>query len=225
MDIRTLIQDTGPFQGLPEDILDRIARAATVRIYGAGEIIVNETEAIGSLSVILEGRVKLSKTSPEGKEQTLALLGRGDPFGLCTAFASREFPATVTALERSTILTLGASVLQETAKKEPLLLFNIIRLLSERLVETMELAESLSLKSLPQRIATFILHHLSGQGPSREGPVHLSITHRELAKIVGATPEALSRAIRHLVEDGIIEIKGKEIRVHDWSALEELAGQ
>ncbi len=223
MDTRNLIRNARPFQGLPGDILDIIEHKAAVRTYDAGVVIVNETEPVSGLSVVLDGRVKLSKTSSEGKEQTLALLEQGEPFGLCTAFASSDFPASAVTLTRTTVLTLPGSTLQEIARQEPLILLNVIRLLSERLRETMELVETLSLKDLPQRIALFILHDLSRQAPGHGITLELAVTHRELAKIVGASPEALSRALRRMAQQGILTVDGRKITVHDRRGLEELA--
>jgi CRP-like cAMP-binding protein len=95
--------------------------------------------------------------------------------------------------------------------KEPRLLVNIIRILSNRLRESMGLIESLSLKEIPQRLASFLIHALKG-GDGKEGmnQLELTVTQRELAKILGATPEALSRALRKMSNAGVLAVDGRK---------------
>jgi CRP/FNR family transcriptional regulator, dissimilatory nitrate respiration regulator len=166
--------------------------------------------------------VKLSKTSMEGKEQTLYLLGPGEPFGLCTAFATHDFPAETVALKKSDILTIPGAAVEEIVMKEPALLLNILRVLSRRLKESMSLIESLALKEIPERLAAFIMV-LSKKEGNRAARIELPITQRELSKILGSTPEALSRAFRKLQNDGILEVQGKMITILNSKALKELA--
>ncbi|HNQ84635.1 MAG TPA: Crp/Fnr family transcriptional regulator [Deltaproteobacteria bacterium] len=217
------LRSTPLFQGLSEDLLETISRKALLRTYRAGEAVVNEEDPVRSLSVVLDGQVKLSKSSAEGREQTLTLLGPGDPFGLCTAFASNDFPASAVTLKKTTILTIPGSAVEDIVRQEPMLLLNIIRVLSLRLKETMRLVESLALKEIPQRVASFILHDLAKQDTGSQCSLELAITHRELAKIIGATPEALSRALKKMSEDGLLRVDGRMITVYDRKALKELA--
>lgn len=217
------LHDISLFQGLSEELLATISRRALLKTYRAGEAVVNEEDPVRSLSVVLDGQVKLSKTSAEGKEQTLTLLGPGDPFGLCTAFASNDFPANAVSLKKTTVLTIPGSAVEEIVRQEPMLLLNIIRALSLRLKETMNLVESLALKEIPQRVASFLLHELARQHSGAQCNLVLSITHRELAKIIGATPEALSRSLRKMSEDGVLDVDGRNITIHDRQALKALA--
>ncbi len=217
------LRSTPLFQGLSEDLLETISRKALLRTYRAGEAVVNEEDPVRSLSVVLDGQVKLSKSSAEGREQTLTLLGPGDPFGLCTAFASNDFPASAVTLKKTTILTIPGSAVEDIVRQEPMLLLNIIRVLSLRLKETMRLVESLALKEIPQRVASFILYDLAKQDTGSQCSLELAITHRELAKIIGATPEALSRALKKMSEDGLLRVDGRMITVYDRKALKELA--
>ncbi len=217
------LRSTPLFLGLSEELLEAISRKALVKTYRAGEAVVNEEDPVRSLCVVLDGQVKLSKSSTEGKEQTLTLLGPGDPFGLCTAFASNDFPANAVTLKKTTILTIPGSAVEDIVRQEPMLLLNIIRVLSLRLKETMSLVEALALKELPQRVASFLLHGLARQDSDSQCSLELAITHRELAKIIGATPEALSRALRKMSEDGLLRVDGRKITVHDREALRELA--
>ena len=223
MDILKQMQTLDLFQGVPAEKLRTLAERSRYKTYKAGEMFIGETDPAHAFYVIVTGQVKLYKSSPEGKEQTLYLLRPGDPFGMCTAFAIDSFPANAMALEESGVLMIPGPVMETVAMSEPRLLLNIIQILSDRLKESMTLIESLSLMEIPQRLASFLLHALTREGDREVNRLELTITQRELAKILGATPEALSRAVRKMSNAGILTMDGRSIRILDRETLEELA--
>jgi CRP-like cAMP-binding protein len=217
------IQDIPLFQGLSNEVLEALSRRVLIGTYQPGEVIVAETDLVKAFFVVVSGQVKLSKISMEGKEQTLYLLGPGEPFGLCTAFATHDFPAEALALKKSDILTIPGPAVEEIVMKEPELLLNILKVLSRRLKESMSLIESLSLKEIPQRLASFIILTQVREDKGKGGSIELPISQRELSKILGSTPEALSRALRKMQNDGILEVQGRMISILNYNALEELS--
>jgi CRP/FNR family transcriptional regulator len=223
MDTRKQIQDIALFQGLSHEVLEALSRRVLIGTYQPGEMIIAETDLVKAFFVVVSGQVKLSKTSMEGKEQTLYLLGPGEPFGLCTAFATHDFPAETVALKKSDILTIPGSAVEEIVMKEPALLLNILRVLSRRLKESMTLIESLALKEIPQRFASFLILTQVRENKEKGERIELPISHRELSKILGSTPEALSRALRKMQNDRVLEVQGKMITILDRKALEDLA--
>ena len=223
MDITKQIKDIGLFQGVSSEKLRLLATQATYRKFKPGEMVIGEADSIRSFYVVISGQLKLYRSSPEGKEQTLQLLGPGDPFGLCTAFVTDSFPASAMAIEESSVLLIPGTVMEATARQEPALLFNIIQILSQRLKDSMTLIESLALKEIPGRLASFLRHSLPRDATDKKTSVELTISQRELAKILGATPEALSRALRKMANDGILATAGRVITILDHKALEQLA--
>jgi CRP-like cAMP-binding protein len=223
MDILKQMQTLDLFQGVPAEKLRTLAERSRYKTYKAGEMFIGETDPAHAFYVIVTGQVKLYKSSPEGKEQTLYLLRPGDPFGMCTAFAIDSFPANAMALEESGVLMIPGPVMETVATSEPRLLMNIIQILSDRLKESMTLIESLSLMEIPQRLASFLLHALTREGDREVNRLELTITQRELAKILGSTPEALSRAVRKMSNAGILAMDGRTIRILDREALDDLA--
>jgi CRP/FNR family transcriptional regulator len=223
MDITKQITDIGLFQRVSLEKIRLLAAQATYKKFKPGEMVIGETDPIRSFYVVLSGQLKLYRSSAEGKEQTLQLLGPGDPFGLCTAFATDSFPASAMAIEESAVLLIPGTVMEKAARQEPALLFNIIQILSQRLKDSMTLIESLALKEIPGRLASFLRHSLSRDTGDKKTAVELTISQRELAKILGATPEALSRALRKMANDGILSTTGRVITILDHKALEQLA--
>jgi CRP/FNR family transcriptional regulator, dissimilatory nitrate respiration regulator len=223
MDALKQIQDIDLFKGLSNTVWEALSRRVLIGTYQPGEVIVAETDLVKQFFVVITGQVKLSKSSMEGREQTLYLLGPGEPFGLCTAFATHDFPAEAQALKKSDILTIPGAAVEEIVMKEPALLLNILKVLSHRLKESMTLIESLALKEIPQRLASFLVLIKVRENKGNGERIELPISHRELSKILGSTPEALSRALRKMQNDRVLEVQGKIITILNGKALEELS--
>lgn len=222
MDVLQQFKKIDLFQGVAPDKLRNLAKQAVYKKYPPQKLILGEADPIKSFYVVLTGKMKLYKSSPEGREQTIQLLEPGDPFGLCTAFATEAFPVSAMTIEETSVALIPGQLMEALAMQEPRLLFNIIQILSRRLKDSMALIESLALKEIPGRLASFLKHLLS-QMPKDVGQLELAISQRELAKILGATPEALSRALRKLADDGILQASGRTIRILNHKALADLA--
>jgi CRP/FNR family transcriptional regulator len=211
------------FGGMPEARLTRLAAAARVVRFGPGELIATRDSADDAFHLVVKGQAKLYQIGPDGKEQTLYLLGPGEPFCLCALVDGGEFPAFAATLASSEILIFPAGALAAAARDDPTVLFDLLRLMCRRLKETMGLVESLALRDLPARVAVFLLHE-AGRSLGSGETVRLAVSQRELAKIVGATPEALSRALKRLSEAGHIAVRGREVEIRDREGLAAAAG-
>lgn len=226
--------DLGIFRGLPLEERTDLAAKGQIRPFAAGETIALRGQDVDALFAVLQGRVKLSRSSLEGKEQTLYVFGPGEPFCLCGVFGTGRFLADAVALSHCRVFILSRQEFDRAAHDHPALLRNMVEVLSGRLRQAMELVESLALREIPQRVAAYLLtlpadtpqgcNDPAQQGQPEPGyPVELGMTHRELAKIVGATPETLSRALRRLDEEGLVTVSGGRIRLLDPEALRQRA--
>jgi len=214
-----LLKSVDLFSELSEADIQILGDNATVRKYGAGDLIVGHTEKVRSFYLVLEGKVKMFRSSPEGKEQTLYIFGPGEPFCLCAAFSNDGFPASASALNDTLIFILPGGEFERIASRYPSVLFNMMRVMSRRLKEAMDLVDSLSLKEIPQRIALFLQH----MPQDEKGGVKLGMTHRELAKVVGATPESLSRTLKKMSTAEVLKVVSGNIYVLDAQLLKALA--
>lgn len=220
MDILSVLRHIPLFAGLPGDQIRVLAGCAREKNIRSGQMIFSDTQEARAFHLVVWGRVKIFKSTPEGREQTIFVFGPGEPFCL-TALTDPLSPAGAMALEDTRILFFPAEVLEEVARKEPSLLFNMLLVLSRRLKESIELVESLSLKEIPQRLASFLIHALARQ--DRDDRIDLNFSQRELAKIIGATPETLSRVLKRMNEDGILSLEGRSIHVLSRQGLDRLA--
>lgn len=206
------------FGGLPEERLGRLAREAVVTTHAPGGLIAARDQTAEAFHVVASGQVKIFRMGPDGREQTLYVLGPGEPFCLCSLVDGEgPYPAFAAALAETRVLSFSAAGLAQAARQDPEVLFDLLGLMCHRLKEAMAMIESLALRDLPGRVALFLLHE-AGTGPTRDR-LRLSISQRELAKIVGATPEALSRALRRLEQAGHITVRGRDVTILDRPGL------
>jgi CRP/FNR family transcriptional regulator len=208
------------FAGLPEDDMKKLNSSGIYRSYKPGELIAGPSDRIKAFFIVVWGSVKLHRSSPDGHEQTLYIFGPGEPFCM-TAMEDGTFPADATALTETRILILPANVLESIARSEPALLLNIMSVLIKRLKETMYLIEMLSMKEVPQRLAAWLLHSSVLQGGI--DMLQTGMTHRELSKLLGTTPESLSRAFRRFKDEGVLELNGRIIKILNRDLLSNIA--
>ncbi len=223
MDILSFLKKTSIGKSLSETQIKSLAKSSTKKDYRAGQFIVGDGNEIRNLYIVVRGTVKMSKSSHDGKEQTLCILGPGQLFGMCAFFSDSIFPANAMTLEKSTLLVIPGKVLDDLSKKDPVILRSMISILSQRLKESMLLIESLSLMETPKRVASFLLFSNLQKACTTGAVTKLEISQREMAKMLGTTPETICRILKKLERGKIIQLEGKNIRIFNCEALEDIA--
>ena len=221
MDLAIQISSIPLFKGLPEDQIRELAMIVVEGTYGRGRTIFSEGDEGTGFYVVLSGRVKVFKLSPEGREQILHILGPGELFGEVPVFAGQSFPANAEAMEESRISYFPRDSLIALIEKNPSIAMNMLAVLSRRLRRFTVMIDDLSLKEVPGRLAAYILY-LSEQGRGSTD-LELAITKGQLASLLGTVPETLSRILAKMTGQGLIESDGSRIRILDQERLEDLA--
>ena len=201
-----------------------LASIAREQTFDRGEIIFSEGDEADGLYCVADGRVKIFKLSPEGKEQILHLFGAGEPFGEVAVFAGRRFPAYAEALAKTKTIYFPRRALLDLIGAHPDLALGLLAVLSLRLRRFANLIEDLSLKEVPSRLAAYLLYlkERNNKGGD-ESALELDITKGQLASLLGTIPETLSRILAKMTRQGLIETEGRHIRLLDLDGLEDLA--
>jgi CRP/FNR family transcriptional regulator, dissimilatory nitrate respiration regulator len=221
MEIESFIGNVPLFKGLPPAQLQKLASIAVYKSYKRGQRIFSEGEEATGFCILIVGRVKVAKLAPDGKEQILHILGILEPFGEVPVFAGERFPANAEAMEDSKVLFLPREAFIHLIKKEPSVAMNMLALLSRRLRQFSSLIESLSLKGVPGRLASYLLY-LSRRHQGSD-LLELDVSKTLLANFLGTIPETLSRILAKMIQEGLIEVKGRRIRLLNRSGLEEIS--
>ncbi len=221
MDFTIAMGQSKLFKGLSEDELRQLERISEPRQFDKGQTLFQEgTEGVGFF-VVVQGQIKVFKMSFDGREQILHILGPGDPLGEVPVFAGQTFPANAQALSAASLYFFPRQKLIDLYRESPSLAMNMLAVLSRRLREFTVLIENLSLKEIPQRLATYLLHQQAQKPVSAR--VKLGVTKGVLSNILGTSQETLSRVLGKLSQEGLIEVQGKEITLLDPDRLRELA--
>jgi len=209
------------FNGLPEDQISAIKQIAVEKTVNKGEILFSEGDEGKGFFVIAEGRLKVFKVSPEGKEQILHILGPGQPFGEVSVFAGQRFPANAQALDKARVIFLPRAAIVTLIAANPSLALNMLAVMSKKLRQFAVQIENLSLKEMPARLASYLIFLAEKQDAVDK--VTLNISKGQLASILGTIPETLSRIFAKLAGQNLIRVEGKKITLLDRSGLEDLA--
>jgi CRP/FNR family transcriptional regulator len=221
MDFMSTMGQSSLFRGLPEGELRQLERISEVREYEKGDILFHEGAEGTGFYVVADGRVKVYKMSFDGREQILHILGPGDPLGEVPVFAGTTYPANAQAMGKAGLYFFPRKKLIELYRESPSLAMNMLAVLSRRLREFTVLIENLSLKEIPQRLATYLVHQQSLKPISAR--VKLNVTKGVLSNILGTSQETLSRVLGKMSQEGIVEVQGKEICILDMDRLRSLA--
>jgi CRP/FNR family transcriptional regulator len=209
------------FNGLPRQQHDKLAHIAKERSFKRGQTIFAEGDEGIGFYVLISGKVKIFKLSPEGKEQIFHVFGPGEPFGEASVFAGERFPAHAETLEESRVFFFPRASFVELLKEDPSMALNMLAILSRRLRTFASLVEDLSLKEVPGRLAAYLLFMSDEKGRADE--LKLDIAKNQLASLLGTIPETLSRILARMVRQGLIQLDGPRIIIVDREGLEELA--
>lgn len=205
------------FSKLPDTALEKIQQNAAIRIHLAGASILCEGDAQVPVSFVLEGRVRIYRTNPGGREQTLAYLDQGEVFNLPTAFsATGNSPASVMAELDTQLLDIPQEKFRELAGCIPELALAVMIDLSEKLERLAELVHDVSLRSVRNRLARFLLIQ-------KRTPSQLNWTQEQIAMQIGSTREGVSRALKELSRMGLIRTQRQRILIVDELALSQLS--
>jgi CRP/FNR family transcriptional regulator len=167
------------------------------------------------------GKVKVFKVSMEGKEQILHIFGPGEPFGEVPVFTGQRFPASASAIAKSSLLFFPRDTFVDLIYQNPSLSLNMLAVLSKRLHQFTVQVENLSLKEVPGRLAAYLLLLSEEQGGKNQ--VALNISKGQLASLLGTIPETLSRIFAKMNQKDLIQVKGKNINILDLSGMTALA--
>jgi CRP/FNR family cyclic AMP-dependent transcriptional regulator len=221
-----LLGRTDLFRSLSE--ADRAAVAAQMRdaTYEPGQLIFGRGDAGEGLYLLVEGRVRLSVLSAEGRVLSFGHAGRGDIFGEIAALDGQARTADATALARVTTMMLARSSLKRLMEAKPQLAEAAVALLCRRLRATSEQIEAIALHSTQVRLARFLLAAaaMKGQGEANLGPVvlNLGMSQTELGLLLGASRSKVNEALATLEKLGAVHHAAGDIECN-LRALQDIA--
>lgn len=209
------------FSDLSEAELQRFAEVAREREYPKNSVILFEDDPGDALYIVSAGQVKVVLIGEDGREVILSVLADGDFFGEMALIDDEPRSAHVIAMKDSQLLVLRRDDFQAQIEANPRIALKLLKVMVQRLRGADQKIGGLVLLDVNGRVAQLLLDLADeGGGPK----ITRRLTHHTIAQMIGSSRETVSRAMRELVDRGLIEVSRREITIRQRDALEAMAG-
>ncbi len=186
-----------------------------------GQVLFREGDAGDRVYVVIEGKVKLGRTAPDGRENLLAVLGPGQMFGELSLFDPGPRSATVTAVTDCTMQSLSHDELGGWLTGRPEVARGLLAQLAQRLRKANDVVADLVFSDVPGRVAKALLDLSSRFGRVADDGVHVhhDLTQEELAQLVGASSETVNKALADFASRGWLRLEARSVVLIDVERL------
>ena len=210
------------FSDLDNDALEQLGRYAKHTVLKRGATIFSKGDAGNSLYAVISGTVKISISSPDGRNAILNLVGPGETFGEMSVLDGQTRSADATANTNCEIYVIDRRDFLPFMRNQPALSMKFIELLCARLRWTSDQVEQIILQNLPGRLASALLrlsekHKFAPQGRT------IAITQQEISEMVGMTRESINKQLRAWAARDWVRLEHGAIVVLNAEMLREMA--
>ncbi|MGD1850338.1 MAG: Crp/Fnr family transcriptional regulator [Cyanophyceae cyanobacterium] len=217
------------FSSLSQEDLESVRDYIRTRKYLRKEIIFHEGDRLlAQLHIVLDGQLIVQKSSSTGKETVLRQLLAGEIFAAPALFGDGIAPATVTALEDSTIITIEREVLLDQIQSQPEIALKILSCFNQRLQEMHFTIHGLISERAVVRIIRLIQYKVNRYGFEPENPgkcLKVKLPYQQISRMVGITYEECVRIFKKELSSAIDYERGGKITIKDYEKFNTLASE
>jgi CRP/FNR family cyclic AMP-dependent transcriptional regulator len=207
------------FSSFPEDQLRMLASVVTRKSATRSTTVMAGGDATDSLYIVLSGRLKVMMSDADGKEVILSILGPGEFFGEMGLIDDAPRSASVVAIEACELLSIAKRDFKKCLAENFEMTMAVMRGLVRRLREADRKIGSLALLDVYGRVARLLLD--MSETVEGEKIVTKRLPKQDIAKMIGASREMVSRVMKDLQMGGYIEVRGSNIVLRDTIVLPE----
>lgn len=224
-DIERALRSAHVFAKLDDEDRRRLAGVARLQVFRRGQTVFSEGDPPEHFCTVVQGRVKVFKMTPAGKDVILEIFGAGDPLGAVAAYDGHPFPASAVAIEDSQVLLVPRQAFFALLEQHPTLVRGLLSGLTHRLAELAFRMAELSGGRVEPRFARLFLKLAHEQGrPERGGTfIPVSLSRQELADMTGTTIETSIRIMSRWGKQRIVATEKDGFLVLNPGELETLA--
>jgi CRP/FNR family cyclic AMP-dependent transcriptional regulator len=205
----------GIFQGVDPSAVQDLTTALEPVSFPRAHIIFAEGELGDRLYIILSGKVKIGRKSPDGRENLLAVFGPSDMFGELSIFDPGPRTSTATTVTDVEAVTMDRIALREWIAKRPEIAEQLLRVIARRLRRTNNMLADLIFTDVPGRVAKALLQLAHDFGTQEGGMLRVThdLTQEEIAQLVGASRETVNKALADFAHRGWLRLEGKSVLI------------
>jgi CRP/FNR family transcriptional regulator len=222
-EVRAALRACRLWRAASDEAVARLATQARVQDADRGEVLIREGDPATRFGVVVIGRAKVFHLGADGRVLTFETAGAGEPIAAVASLAGTRYPATIEAATPITVAWLERADIFEMIESQPQVARGVIVDLASRVANMTAVATSLSM-DVTARVAAYLFQRslAVGRATSEGLVVDLGMTKAELASSLGTVPETLSRALARLRDDGVLEVRSRDVVVLDVGALARL---
>ncbi len=202
-----------------EETISKLKSLGREVFYPKGVYIFHMGDPAASFFYLLEGEIGLYRLSREGKEVLVSKVNGEGFIAEAAAFADAPYPVSARAAKDSRLIRFTMESFRKGALSDPAHFELMASVMAEKCLHLAGRIDTLSIKSPKERIAEYLVAHCKG---CSGGLIDIGMKKADLAKYFGISPEALSRNLKQLADEGLIEVVGRKIRVKDCKRLKNL---
>jgi CRP-like cAMP-binding protein len=221
-EIKSFLGHLPLFEGLRADELARLAAGTVRRRLKAGETLFEQGAPSTGFHAVIHGRVALITRSPQGRERVSAIVEPGRSFGEAVMFLERPYIVSARALTDALVLHIAKEVIFAELERSPGFARRIIATLSAKLHASVRELEMYALGSGGRRFAAWLLRGMPGDERG-SAQITLPAAKRAVASQLNLSAEHLSRILRELMADGLIEVRARTVSIPDLGRLRDWA--
>lgn len=221
------LENFNVFKELPKASLVELGKLTSMQDFPKNTPIYFAKEPSTSIFFLKKGRVKLTRTAPDGRELIISLINPGDVFGELSLFDGQEHTDYAIAMEPTLICAISREEFRKFVEGNPQLNRRINKLIGLRLRRYSERIEELVFKDAPQRVASFILRIAEDNGMPVGSEIFVKpfLTHEDIAKLTACSRQTVNTVLTGLREQRIIDFDRKKLIVRDHKRLADVSGQ
>ena len=195
-----------------------------VKAYKKGTLVYSEGTCMKGCYFVYEGGVKIYQTGNEGKEQIIKFEKEGDIFGFRSVILKETACTSVETLSDCILCFIPDTVLFQEIRNNPEFAYELMQIACKELGESNRYIKDIAQKSVKERLAEILLLIAHDFGIEEDGTLKLSISREDLSNFVGTATETLIRLLSEYKTEGLVEAKGRKIKLLNPEKLKCLAG-
>src|ERR1700756_718886 len=209
------------FRGVEPDAVAAFPKQLRPVGFRRGHVIFTEGDPGHAMYIILSGKVKIGRYSPDGRENLLSILGPSDMFGELSIFDPGPRTSNATAVTVVRAVSLDRDTLRAWIAERPEIAEQLLRVLARRLRRTNNNLADLIFTDVPGRVAKQLLQLAQRFGTQEGGAMRVThdLTQEEIAQLVGASRETVNKALADFAHRGWIRLEGKSVLISDSERL------
>ena len=219
---KCVIRDLNSLSSVSANELQSIARKKTSLSIQKGEVIFSEGTSLKGVYCLRNGKCKLTKLAPNGKEQIVRFIRKGELVGHRSVISNSVAHLTVTALEEMEVCFIPKNEIIELFKNNSEFSFEITKSLAEDLDEANSAIANMAQKNVRERLAESLLFFERIFGVDANGYISVTLTREEIANAIGTATESTIRLLSEFKKEGYISLSGKKIRLENKVKLQHL---